>query len=199
MIQLAFALLPVALRYGVFAGLIYLAGHYWGWANMNQLGAIITGTIQGIAIDVGLPVDEITTWLSWVLAGFPESWPTWAKILFLMGLVAAVRNHSVRWALRDLSRPATRTLKWILLAPYRLIRRLLLIRFAPFGQSRWAKVRDLKKEGMLKPGGLFLGQFRTRLGHLFRRYDLHHHGEGHFITIALPGVARPPQRSYRRF
>lgn len=83
-----------------------------------------------------------------------------------------------------LLRPTQRLLFWLLAIPYRLIRRLLLIRFSPFGKSRWAKLRDLKKEGMLKRGGLFLGQFRKNW---FQRFDLYHHGEGHFITIALPG------------
>ena len=35
MIQLAFALLPVVWRYALIAGMIYVAGHYLGWAVLE--------------------------------------------------------------------------------------------------------------------------------------------------------------------
>lgn len=72
--------------------------------------------------------------------------------------------------------------------PLWLLRRVssakLLLFFSPFGGARWASRRDLRREGLLKRGGLFLGQWRKWF---FRRADLFYHGEGHFLTIAAPG------------
>jgi type IV secretory pathway TraG/TraD family ATPase VirD4 len=187
MIQLAFALLPVVWRYALIAGMIYVAGHYLGWAVLEAYSRAALNVVQGFGYELGAPMVEISAWVVWVLGLFPASVPIWIRVLCLIAAVSALKSYQVRWALRDLLHPTQKLLKWILWAPYRILRRLTLIRFAPFGKSRWARGRDLKREGMLKPGGLFLGQFRARKRSLFRRYDLYHHGEGHFITIALPG------------
>lgn len=48
-----------------------------------------------------------------------------------------------------------------------------------FGGARWARARDLRRMGMLKPGGLFLGRSRLR--------DFYHTGEGHLFTLAGTG------------
>jgi type IV secretory pathway TraG/TraD family ATPase VirD4 len=48
-----------------------------------------------------------------------------------------------------------------------------------FGGARWARARDLRGMGMLKPGGLFLGRSRLR--------DFYHTGEGHLFTLAGTG------------
>lgn len=48
-----------------------------------------------------------------------------------------------------------------------------------FGQARWAKLRDLRRAGMLEPGGLFLGALKGR--------DFFHNAEGHLLTIAGVG------------
>lgn len=64
------------------------------------------------------------------------------------------------------------------------------LKTSPHGHSDWASKRQLKKLGMFKPDGLFLGEYQPFnnffLKH-FGRNDLYHHGEGHFITIAAPG------------
>lgn len=48
-----------------------------------------------------------------------------------------------------------------------------------FGKARWARGADLRRAGMLKQGGLFLGRLRRR--------DFFHNGEGHLVTIASAG------------
>lgn len=50
------------------------------------------------------------------------------------------------------------------------------------GQARWASVRDVKKAGMLKSEGLFLGRLKGR--------DLYYPGETHLLTIAPPGAGK---------
>lgn len=62
------------------------------------------------------------------------------------------------------------------------------IRRSPFGRTTWASLWTVWRAGMLKPGGLFLGQWRGLLGLL--RFDLFHHGEGHFLTIASTGSGK---------
>jgi type IV secretory pathway TraG/TraD family ATPase VirD4 len=57
---------------------------------------------------------------------------------------------------------------------------------SPYGKAAWARLGDLRQAGMLKPGGLFLGQWRG----WFRRADLFRHGEGHLLTIAAPGAGK---------
>lgn len=48
-----------------------------------------------------------------------------------------------------------------------------------FGGARWARRRDLRADGMTKPGGLFLGRARG--------VDIYHNGEGHLLTIGGTG------------
>lgn len=48
-----------------------------------------------------------------------------------------------------------------------------------FGAARWARSWHLRRAGLTKPGGLFLGRSRGR--------DLYHRGEGHLLTIAGTG------------
>ena len=49
----------------------------------------------------------------------------------------------------------------------------------PFGDARWARRRDLRKAGLTKSGGLFLGRACGR--------DLYHNTEGHLITVGGAG------------
>ncbi len=51
-----------------------------------------------------------------------------------------------------------------------------------FGGARFASVRELRRAGLLKPGGRFLGQLRGR--------DIFMHGEGHCLTIAAQGSGK---------
>lgn len=100
-----------------------------------------------------------------------------------MALYALLSVHTGRTLLTGL-KTLLRALKWIVGVPYGWLRRVLLIRRSPFGKSKWATKRQLRKAGMFKRGGLFLGQW----GNAWVGFnDLFHHGEGHFITIALPG------------
>lgn len=51
-----------------------------------------------------------------------------------------------------------------------------------FGAARFASVRELRKAGMLKPGGRFLGRVKGR--------DVYLHGEGHCLTVAAQGSGK---------
>lgn len=51
-----------------------------------------------------------------------------------------------------------------------------------FGAARFASLRELRKAGLLRPGGRFLGQVRGR--------DVFLHGEGHCLTIAAQGSGK---------
>lgn len=101
----------------------------------------------------------------------PADWPAWAKVsLVFFGLVGA---GYVLFALLDGG------LKF----PLRILRKIWLLMRSPFGGSKFARWRDLKRAGLLRKGELFLGLYRG----LFRKRDLYHSGEGHFLTIAAPG------------
>ena len=54
-----------------------------------------------------------------------------------------------------------------------------LFRRRAFGGVRWARLKDLRKAGLTKSGGLFLGRTRRR--------DLYRRGEGHLLTIGGTG------------
>lgn len=64
-----------------------------------------------------------------------------------------------------------------------------------FGNARWASLKEIQQAGMTNPGGLYLGCYQ---GH-----DLYHNGEGHILTVALPGggkssaLAIPTLLTYR--
>lgn len=51
-----------------------------------------------------------------------------------------------------------------------------------FGEARFASLRELRRAGMLKPGGRFLGRVRGK--------DVFLHGEGHCLTIAAQGSGK---------
>lgn len=51
-----------------------------------------------------------------------------------------------------------------------------------FGAARFASIRELRRAGMLKPGGRFLGQVQGR--------DVFLHGEGHCLTVAAQGSGK---------
>lgn len=53
---------------------------------------------------------------------------------------------------------------------------------AIFGRARFASLRELRRAGLLRPGGRFLGQVRGR--------DLALHGEGHCLTVAAQGSGK---------
>ena len=178
----------IILNYAILAGLIYGAGEFLGWPVLENLGYAIRATFWDWAPRVGIPMDQAEIWWGWVASKFPAGFPVWGIILTLLcGLSLALRAFVTLPMGKIIGRAlkgALWALKLIVLIPYALIRRKMLVRRSPFGKAKWAKLRDLKREGLLKSGGLFLGQFRKSWRY---RYDLFHHGDGHFITIAGTG------------
>lgn len=88
----------------------------------------------------------------------PADWPWWARI----GVIFAA----------------------LFIAPRLLVALARKIRGFPkiFGRARFASLRELRRAGMLKPGGRFLGRVRGR--------DVFLHGEGHCLTIAAQGSGK---------
>ena len=131
---------------------------------------------------------EVFQWMFWLLgaiaeqvaaawAWLPEDWHPAIKVLVLlfsaivalrligMGVRGAI--HSAGWPLRQLGL-------------WRLKRK------SPYGRASWAGWDELRRAGMLNPGGLFLGQWQGRA----RQADLFRHGEGHLLTIAGAGAGK---------
>jgi type IV secretion system protein VirD4 len=96
--------------------------------------------------------------LAWTWGQTPPDWPWWGRLLLLVFVV--------------------------LILP-RLVRRLWrMLRGFPkiFGRARFASLRELRRAGMLKPGGRFLGRVKGR--------DVFLHGEGHCLTVAAQGSGK---------
>jgi type IV secretion system protein VirD4 len=122
---------------------------------------------DGVVSSIEAVINAVFTVFFW----FPDSWPAWVKLGIIIIIVALCYHYSHYIAKAAL---------WLVIGlPMSFLRRLRLLSSSPFGRAKWAKLRDLRREGLTKPGGLFLGRWK--------RTDLHHHGEGHFITIAAPG------------
>ncbi len=102
----------------------------------------------------------------------PVGWPSWIKVIAAFAIIIVV-GRVIFWLVDILSGFAKNAFN----------KRKLLF-FAPFGKSEWAGWFTLRRLGLTKSGGLFLGQWRKWI---LLRQDLTHHGEGHFITIAAPG------------
>jgi type IV secretion system protein VirD4 len=118
--------------------------------------------------------DEVLHWLVGLWGLLPAHWSVELKALaFLAGYVAAI--VLLGWVLR--------LLRKLLRAPGYLLSLWWLRLRSPFGRSRWASFKALKRVGLFREQGLFLGQWRGWL----RKRDLFHHGEGHFMTIAGTG------------
>lgn len=83
-------------------------------------------------------------------------------------------------------RVGLRFVPFVLGWPFRLLSIWLLKLRSPFGRSAWASLSMIRKAGMTKRGGLFLGEWRG----WFRRADLFRHGQGHIMTIAAPGSGK---------
>lgn len=100
--------------------------------------------------------------IAWAWNLTPATWPVWGRagLLFLVVIVG---------------------LRLFAAGPRRLVD---MIRGIPgiFGEARFASRRELRRAGLLKPGGRFLGQARGR--------DLSLHGEGHCLTIAAQGSGK---------
>lgn len=104
----------------------------------------------------------------------PDGWHPAIKAL----VVFLVMVYGIRFLRRFVGLPFRISGRFISLS-------LLKLR-SPFGRSDWASLRSLRRVGMLKPGGLFLGQWRS----LFRSADLFRHGEGHLLTVAGSGAGK---------
>lgn len=122
------------------------------------------------------------SWLAQLLGGglaaaaawLPADWHPLAKAAaLLVGLLLAGRGGV-----------------WLARLPLRFGRRGIMAAWmrlrSPFGRADWAGLRALRKASMLRPGGLFLGQWRG----LWRGADLFRHGEGHLLTIAGSGAGK---------
>lgn len=59
-------------------------------------------------------------------------------------------------------------------------------RRSPFGRAAWASRDELKRNDMLRPGGLFLGWWRGWFG----AADLYRHGDGHLLAVAGSGAGK---------
>jgi type IV secretion system protein VirD4 len=83
-----------------------------------------------------------------------------------------------------------RLLRFFIRLPFHISSRFISLSLlklrSPFGRSDWASLRSLRHAGMLKPGGLFLGQWRS----LLRSADLFRQGEGHLLTVAGSGAGK---------
>lgn len=117
-------------------------------------------------------------WLiGWVIAvvtvawdALPADWHPTVKVLVLIfGTVAAARIIGL-----------------VIGVPRQFLSGVLLRMRSPYGKAAWARFADVAGAGMLKIGGLFLGQWRG----WFRNADLFRHGEGHLLTIAAPGAGK---------
>ncbi|WP_267426728.1 type IV secretory system conjugative DNA transfer family protein [Methylobacterium sp. GC_Met_2] len=89
----------------------------------------------------------------------PYDWPIWAKLLIYPIVLTLIRMLVVGW--------------------HDIWDGLLGRKGDVFGKAKFANMNDLKRAGMLQPGGRFLGQFKGR--------NISLHGEGHILTIAAQG------------
>ena len=100
--------------------------------------------------------------LAWIWNQTPGQWEWWWRALLLVA-VFAIGSRLIGILVRRL---------WAALWGIPKI----------FGAARFASLRELRRAGMLKPGGRFLGQVRGR--------DVFLHGEGHCLTIAAQGSGK---------
>lgn len=136
------------------------------------------GPIDSALNDAAEASGSFFAWLYRVIAGAyaltPESWTPGARVALMLGvfffagpwllgrILPALRNRVGRW-----------------------FRRLPTL----FGQSRWAKVAELRRAGMLEPGGRFLGRIRDP-GWFKKPEMMFMHGEGNLLTIAAQGAGK---------
>lgn len=128
--------------------------------------------MDGIARDITGFLQDVAGAFVAAMGWLPGGWPGWLKTMLLLALLVV------------LGRIFLALVEMIATSPVTLLHRALLLLVSPFGKSRWAGLRHVRKHNQTRPGGLFLGQWCKWW--LLRR-DLYHHGEGHFMTIAAPG------------
>ncbi len=130
--------------------------------------------------DIFITIKDVYEWIAWFTLVFlaqqvvpflfsytPSSWPPLARYAltaFYFGLPFILLSRKVM----------RRILRLILGAP------------VIFGQARFASYRELRRAGLLRPGGRFMGQF-VRGWFRRRAHDISLHGEGHVLTIAAQG------------
>lgn len=95
---------------------------------------------------------------AWVWRQTPATWEWWWRAALIFA-VAMVVPRLIGFAVRRMGK----------------IPRI-------FGAARFASLRELRRAGMLKPGGRFLGQVKGR--------DVSLHGEGHCLTVAAQGSGK---------
>lgn len=137
-----------------------------GAAIFVYLGLVILGALPSpvppaaSAVMGDLFSDYVDFWRAYDLG--PRTAHIWRYLGWGMIAVGALRaRRLLLWPLRH-----AYWLRWVL-------------GFRTFGNARIARRSDLRKAGMIAPGGLFLGQARGRA--------LFHNGEGHLLTIGGTG------------
>ena len=98
----------------------------------------------------------------WAWNQTPAHWEWWWRALLLAAIVFF----------------GPRLLGWSLRRLWRALRGVPAV----FGKARFASLRELRRAGMLKAGGRFLGRVQGR--------DVYLHGEGHCLTIAAQGSGK---------
>lgn len=121
--------------------------------------------------------EEILSFYQWIVDYWWISIPVGVALFLLVIIHDVIVDIILPLALR-LQSPKMRALFAVLGFFWsRLARRKDL-----FGKAKWAEVNHLRRAGMLKPGGLFLGALKGN--------DIFQHGEGHILTIAPPGSGK---------
>ena len=109
-------------------------------------------------------------WLAtrlWKLGQYGEdSALMWSVLLFVLGLAAAASAFTALES-RIFQRRAERSTRHV---------------SGIHGDSRWAKLREVKRAGMLSGRGLFLGSLQGK--------PIYYPGETHLLTIAPPGAGK---------
>lgn len=100
--------------------------------------------------------------LVWVWQQTPAAWDWWWRAALILGTLI-FGPRLIRFAVSRLWE-ALRGVPGVL------------------GAARFASLRELRKAGLLRPGGRFLGRVRGR--------DVFLHGEGHCLTIAAQGSGK---------
>lgn len=141
----------------------------------------IHGAIDRFLVEAWTLVWSILTGIgsafTWAWAALPGDWhPALKALVLFVGLAIALR----------LLRASADIIRFVVGWPFRLVGLWIMKLRSPFGRSDWAGRGDLRRAGMTKRGGLFLGQWRS----WFRRADLYRPGEGHLLTIGGSGSGK---------
>lgn len=99
---------------------------------------------------------------AWLWEQTPQQWPVVGRLALLLALLVV----------------GPRLVRVLVVYGWRALRRMP----RTFGRARFASVGELRRAGLLKPGGRFLGALK---GH-----GIAMHGEGHCLTVAAQGSGK---------